>query len=90
MSELLNKLSIYFIGRNAAKRYDDFIFEQFEKHGFSRDYVGQAIKDDRVRIVKHDDYEDFSIDGVFYFSIFKKYTHNEILIHAIDLKGVKK
>ena len=76
--------------KDVSKRYDDFIFKQFEKHGFSREDVHKAILENRLRIVRHTDYDDYSIDGVFYFSIFKKYTHNEILIHAIDLKGAKK
>ena len=83
---------------DVSKRYDDFIFKQFEKHGFSREDVHKAILEDRLRIVRHTereglitaDYDDYSIDGVCYFSIFKKCGSDEILIHAIDLKGVKK
>lgn len=76
--------------KDVSKRYDDFIFKQFEKHGFSREDVHKAILEDRLRIVRHTDYDDYSIDGVCYFSIFKKCCSDEILIHAIDLKGVKK
>lgn len=75
---------------DVSKRYDDFIFKQFEKHGFSREDVHKAILENRLRIVRHTDYDDYSIDGVFYFSIFKKCGSDEILVHAIDLKGVKK
>ena len=75
---------------DVSKRYDDFIFKQFEKHGFSREDVHKAILENRLRIVRHTDYDDYSIDGVFYSSIFKKCGSDEILIHAIDLKGVKK
>ena len=76
--------------KDVSKRYDDFIFKQFEKHGFSSEDVHKAILEDRLRIVRHTDYDDYSIDGVCYFSIFKKCGSDEILIHAIDLKGVKK
>ena len=76
--------------KDVSKAYDDFIFKQFEKHGFSREDVHKAILEDRLRIVRHTDYDDYSIDGVCYFSIFKKCGSDEILIHAIDLKGVKK
>lgn len=76
--------------KDVSKRYDDFIFKQFEKHGFSREDVHKAILEDRLRIVRHTEYDDYSIDGVCYFSIFKKCGNDEILIHAIDLKGVKK
>lgn len=76
--------------KDVSKRYDDFIFKQFEKHGFSREDVHKAILEDRLRIVRHTDYDDYSIDGVCYFSIFKKCGSDEILVHAIDLKGVKK
>ena len=75
---------------DVSKRYDDFIFKQFEKHGFSREDVHKAILENRLRIVRHTDYDDYSIDGVCYFSIFKKCGSDEILVHAIDLKGVKK
>ena len=75
--------------KDVSKRYDDFIFKQFEKHGFSREDVHKAILENRLRIVRHTDYDDYSIDGVCYFSIFKKCGSDEILIHAIDLKGVK-
>ena len=85
MTEIFNKLA-----RDIAEKYDDFIFEQFEKYGFSKDDIHKAMLEDRLHIVKHDDYNDYSIDGVFYFSIFKKINNNEILIHAVDLKGVKK
>lgn len=76
--------------KDVSKRYDDFIFKQFEKHGFSREDVHKAILENRLRIVRHTDYDDYSIDGVCYFSIFKKCCSDEILVHAIDLKGVKK
>ena len=76
--------------KDVSKRYDDFIFKQFEKHGFSREDVHKAILENRLRIVRHTEYDDYSIDGVCYFSIFKKCGSDEILIHAIDLKGVKK
>ena len=76
--------------KDVSKRYDDFIFKQFEKHGFSREDVHKAILENRLRIVRHTDYDDYSIDGVCYFSIFKKCGSDEILVHAIDLKGVKK
>ena len=76
--------------KDVSKAYDDFIFKQFEKHGFSREDVHKAILENRLRIVRHTDYDDYSIDGVCYFSIFKKCGSDEILIHAIDLKGVKK
>ena len=75
---------------DVSKRYDDFIFKQLEKHGFSREDVHKAILENRLRIVRHTDYDDYSIDGVCYFSIFKKCGSDEILVHAIDLKGVKK
>ena len=75
---------------DVSKRYDDFIFKQFERHGFSREDVHKAILENRLRIVRHTDYDDYSIDGVCYVSIFKKCGSDEILIHAIDLKGVKK
>ena len=29
--------------KDVSKRYDDFIFKQFEKHGFSREDVHKAI-----------------------------------------------
>lgn len=80
--------------KDVSKRYDDFIFKQFEKHGFSRKDVHKAILENRLRIIRHTEYDteydDYSIDGVFYFSIFKKCGSDEMLIHAIDLKGVKK
>ena len=76
--------------KDVSKAYDDFIFKQFEKHGFSREDVHKAILENRLRIVRHTDYDDYSIDGVCYFSIFKKCGSDEILVHAIDLKGVKK
>lgn len=85
MTEIFNKLA-----RDIAEKYDDFIFEQFEKYGFSKDDIHKAILEDRLRINKHDDYEDFSIDGVFYFSIFKKYDCDKILLHVVDLKGGNK
>ena len=54
-----------------VRQKDNFIFEQFERHGIERSKVHDLLWSGRISIMVHGNMTDYCIDGIAYFGIYE-------------------
>lgn len=77
------------ISREVAQRKEEFLWQQFERHGFSRETIADLLREDRVTIITHGVWNDYCIDGIAYFGV-SELPVEDGRIYAIECRDILK
>lgn len=77
------------VTQEAMRRKEEFLWQQFERHGFSREHVTDLLQEARITVVRHGKWEDYCVDGFVYFGV-SNHTEEDGRVFTLECRDIIK